>query len=256
MRQSTLTSAAVALSTVLTSHRISHAFFGGWAVIAKGADRESKDLDVLVKAEKDDIVNLLTKGMVGLKGEDVGTWMVIPQSRSDYVAFFWKATPTSTEMVLVELFIGTFKLSTISSFGKRKTNSSCLGPKTKIPSTVSLIVDGVHAVPVIDTPSLFRGKLSACAFRSKPNDCSDLIFLATSCAHQLPSDTIKKIDTKVIGMAIKRYPDLIESLEGLGISTRKAIKKVGSSDSLSSNSSGFSISGRMNEGEVQRGLFC
>ncbi|KAK6349563.1 hypothetical protein TWF696_005848 [Orbilia brochopaga] len=235
MRQSTLTSAAVALSTVLTSHRISHAFFGGWAVIAKGADRESKDLDVLVKAEKDDIVNLLTKDIKGLKGEDVGTWMVIPQSRSDYVAFFWKASPTSTEMVLVELFIG---------------------PKTKIPSTVSLIVDGVHAVPVIDTPSLFRGKLSACAFRSKPNDCSDLIFLATSCASQLPSDTIKKIDTKVIGMAIKRYPDLIDCLEGLGISTRKAIKKVGSSDSLSSNSSGFSISGRMNEGEVQRGLFC
>ncbi|KAF3938605.1 hypothetical protein ABW19_dt0201316 [Dactylella cylindrospora] len=235
MRQSTLTAAAVALSTVLTAHRITHAFFGGWAVIAKGADRESKDLDVLVKAEKEDIVNLLTMEVKGLKGEDVGSWMVIPQSRNDYVAFFWKASSSSSEMVLVELFIG---------------------PKTKIPPTVSLKVDSVHSVPIIDTPSLFRGKLSACAFRSKPNDASDLIFLATTYASQLPSDTIKKIDCKVIGMALKKYPELIESLEGLGISTRKAIKKVGSSDSLSSNSSGFSVGGRMNEGEVQRGLFC
>lgn len=114
MRQSTLTSAAVALSTVLTSHRISHAFFGGWAVIAKGADRESKDLDVLVKAEKDDIVTLLTKDIRNLRGEDVGSWMVIPQSRSDYVAFFWKPSSSAAEMVLVELFIG--KLLTHCSF--------------------------------------------------------------------------------------------------------------------------------------------
>ncbi|RVD81881.1 uncharacterized protein DFL_009728 [Arthrobotrys flagrans] len=235
MRQSTLTSAAVALSTVLTSHRITHAFFGGWAVIAKGADRESKDLDVLVKGEKDNIVELLTNDIRGLKGEDVGSWMVIPQARNDYVAFFWKPSSSSSEMVLVELFIG---------------------PKTKIPPTVLLQVDPVHAVPVIDTPALFRGKLAACASRSKPNDCSDVIFLATTYSSQLPSDTIKKIDTKVIGMAVKKYPELIDSLEGLGISTRKAIKKVGSCDSLSSNSSGFSISGRMNEGEVQRGLFC
>jgi len=235
MRQSTLTSAAVALSTVLTSHRISHAFFGGWAVIAKGADRESKDLDVLVKAEKDDIITLLTKDIQGLKGEDVGSWMVIPQSRNDYVAFFWKASPSSTEMVLVELFIG---------------------PKTKIPPTASIKDDSVHSVPIIDTPYLFRGKLSACAFRSKPNDCTDVVFLATSYSAQLPTDAIKKIDTKVIGMAVRKYPELIEVLEGLGISTRKAIKQVKSSDSLSSNSSGFSAGGRMNEGEVQRGLFC
>lgn len=130
------------------------------------------------------------------------------------------------------------------------------GPKTKIPSIAHLQVDKIHTVPIIDTPALFRGKLSACAFRSKQTDSTDVAFLATTCAAQLPLDSIKKIDQKVIGMAVKKYPELIECLEGLGICTRKAIKKVASCDSLSSNSSGFSIGGRMSEGEVQRGLFC
>ena len=106
MHQSILDCAAVALSTVFSSHKIQHAFFGGWAIISKGADRESKDLDCLVKADKEDVVQLLTQDVKGLYGEDVGVWMEIPQARSDYVAFFWKNTAAVGEMVLVEVFTG------------------------------------------------------------------------------------------------------------------------------------------------------
>jgi len=117
MHQSTLDAAAIALSTVLGSRKIQHAFFGGWAIISKGSDRESKDLDCLVKADKDEIVQLLTKDVKSLHGEDVGVWIEVPQGRSDYVAFFWKNTAAAGEMVLVECFTGMIAFSSISSVG-------------------------------------------------------------------------------------------------------------------------------------------
>jgi len=234
MHQSTLTAAALALTTVLTSHRISHAFFGGWAIIAKGAERESKDLDCLVKAEKDVVVRLLTQEVHNLAGEVVGVFMEIPQARNDYVAFFWKASAASSDMVLVELFTGS---------------------KSKFPPVVEHRLTSFVSVPIIDNLSLFRGKLSACAFRSKPTDCSDVVFLATNFAENLRKDGVKKIDSKVVGMAVSRYPELADILEPLGVSARKAVKKVSSNEKLSFSIAGFSIGARMNEGEVQRGLF-
>lgn len=235
MHQSNLTAAALALTTVLTANRITHAFFGGWAIIAKGAERESKDLDCLVKADKEVLVKLLTHDIKGLRGEDVGVFMEIPQARSDYVAFFWKASVNSSEMVLVELFTGS---------------------KTKFPPVTTHQLTSFAAVPLIDNLSLFRGKLSACAYRSKQTDCADVVFLATNFAKQLRADGVKKIDPKVIGLAVKNYPELADVIEDLGISTKKAIKKVSSSEKLTFQIAGFSIGARMTEGEVQRGLMC
>jgi len=100
--------------------------------------------------------------------------------------------------------------------------------------------------------SLFKGKLSACAHRSKPNDSLDVMYLASVFGSELPSDVSKKLDTKTVGLAVSRYPELIDTLEAMGISAKKAIKKVKSSDSLKNAS--FSAGGRMLEGDVQRGL--
>ena len=130
------------------------------------------------------------------------------------------------------------------------------GSKTKFPAVVQHQITPDQSVPVIDTLSLFRGKLSACAYRAKPSDSADVVFLATTFSKQLPSDSVKKIDGRVIGMAVQRYPELIDVLEQLGISTSKAIKAVSSLDRLSPGSKMFSIGARMSEGEVQKGLFC
>lgn len=106
MHHQVLCDAAIACSMILTAHNVPHAFFGGFAIIeaCRGngpAYRESKDIDCLVSGHKDDVVQMFE----GREG-----WMVIPQGREDYVAFFWK-NPVGGEMVLVELFVGTLPFS-------------------------------------------------------------------------------------------------------------------------------------------------
>lgn len=99
MIQERLNDAAIALHRVLTHERINFGIFGGYAIGAVGGVRESKDIDCLASVSKDQIIRLLNNR----EG-----FQVIPQSRQDYVAFFWSNRADRTNAVLVEIFCEQF----------------------------------------------------------------------------------------------------------------------------------------------------
>lgn len=96
MLQDRLNDAAIALQQVLGPASIKFAIFGGYAVTALGGVRESKDIDCVAQVTKEEAVSLLDKK---------NGFTVIPQTRQDYVAFFWSAPGDSRNNgVLVEIF--------------------------------------------------------------------------------------------------------------------------------------------------------
>ena len=93
MATSRLIEAAARLSELLTAHDIKHGIFGGLAVSACGGARESKDVDCLVIARREAVIEIL---------EATGReFLFIPQVRADHANFFWTKHKQS---VLVELF--------------------------------------------------------------------------------------------------------------------------------------------------------
>ena len=100
MIQSRLNDAAIALHRVLAAANIKYGLFGGFAVSTLGGSRESKDVDCLASASKEQITALLD-GNHGFK--------YIDQSRPDYVAFLWSEKPKDSRAVLVEIFVERFQ---------------------------------------------------------------------------------------------------------------------------------------------------
>ena len=100
MIQSRLNDAAIALHRVLAAANIKYGLFGGFAVSTLGGSRESKDVDCLASASKEQIITLLD-GNHGFK--------YIDQSRPDYVAFLWSEKPKDSRAVLVEIFVERFQ---------------------------------------------------------------------------------------------------------------------------------------------------
>ena len=100
MIQSRLNDAAIALHGVLAAANIKYGVFGGYAVTIWGGPRESKDVDCLASASKDQIIALLD-GKHGFK--------YIDQTRTDYAAFLWSEKPKDPRAVLVEIFVNQFQ---------------------------------------------------------------------------------------------------------------------------------------------------
>ena len=100
MIQSRLNDAAIALDRVLAAASIKYGIFGGFAVSSLGGPRESKDIDCLASASKEQIIALLN-GKHGFK--------YIDQARADYVAFLWSEKPKDPRAVLVEIFVDQFQ---------------------------------------------------------------------------------------------------------------------------------------------------
>lgn len=98
MHQDHLNDAAIALSRALSNAGIKFGIFGGYAITVLGGQRETKDIDCFAAPSKQVVINLLD-------GKD--GFVVVPQTREDYVAFLWSETPKSTT-VLVEVFCEQF----------------------------------------------------------------------------------------------------------------------------------------------------
>lgn len=96
---SRLNDAALAMFRILDAAGIKHGIFGGYAISTLGGPRESKDVDCIASASKQQIVAL----MDGKEG-----FQLINQSREDYVAFFWSDIPDRRNAVLVEIFVENF----------------------------------------------------------------------------------------------------------------------------------------------------
>ncbi|KAI5789285.1 hypothetical protein FPQ18DRAFT_261628 [Pyronema domesticum] len=196
MHHTLLSDAALALSRILTFHRIHHAFFGGFAILSttSSPSRETKDLDVLVSATKEHITSLLSARH---------GWLEIPQAREDYVAYFYKSPhKTNTPMVLVEMFVG--------------------HQASRFPVSQNCILKGRHMgvsyVPILDPSYLFRGKLHAAATRAKQGDALDILYLVREYGTEL-KERLDGVDKTVVKQAVQRHPELRRALEKVGIKT-------------------------------------
>lgn len=227
MHHQSLCDAAISVSAILTAHHIRHAFFGGFAILEKcgTAYRESKDIDCLVSGDKEDVIQIF---------QGRPEWMVIPQAREDYVAFFWRnPSPRSNEreLVLVELFVGV-KHSHVPRSKSHPVYSPSLG---------------AASIPILSEEFLFRGKLNACATRSKSSDVADVLFLIATFPRQVRVGG-KKIDKKVVAMALGRYPHLRIVLQRVGVPVKsKLISSIGCVETPTK---------KIGEGDVHRGLGC
>lgn len=99
MRQSRLSDAAIAVHSVLSKADLKFGIFGGYALSILGNPRETAGVDCLVAVDKQQIVDV----MDGKEG-----FVVIPQTRLDYVAFLWTERPDKREAVLVQIFCEKF----------------------------------------------------------------------------------------------------------------------------------------------------
>lgn len=218
MHHTLLCDAALALSRILTFHRIHHGFFGGFAILSTAASpaRETKDLDVLVAASKAGVTALLSARH---------GWLEIPQNREDYVAYFYRsphplssaASSTSgasdddddeeekpAPMVLVEMFVG------------HKVSS-------RFPVSQNCILRGRHMgvsyVPILDPAYLLRGKLHAAATRGKQGDAQDILYLVDEYGESL-RERLDSVDKTVVRQACLRHPELRRALEKVGVRAR------------------------------------
>jgi len=218
MQHTLLSDAALALSRILTFHRVHHGFFGGFAILSTTASpsRETKDLDVLVSATKSTITSLLSRR---------SNWLEIPQNREDYIAYFYRSPSIScassllssddedgddATMVLVEMFVG-------HQAERFPVSKNCVLRGKRM---------GVSYVPILSEEYLFRGKLNAAATRGKKGDVEDLKYLVEKYGEIIRERGLDGVDKRVVKEAVQRHPELKAVLGKVGIKTGGRLRWV------------------------------
>ncbi|KAM4054324.1 ser/Thr protein phosphatase [Hirsutella rhossiliensis] len=201
MIQARLNDAAIALHRALDTAHIIFGIFGGYAIGALGGVRESKDVDCLASVSKDEIVEILD-GKAGFQA--------IPQSRQDYVAFFWSDKTDRNNAVLVEIFCEKFP-------GSRYMMGN-------VPRR-ALVIEGLSLGRdlsyFLDPFYLFKGKLRAAATRAKFHDPADLRMLAGKYENVI-KPRAHELDHGYAGLALKRYVELERLFDRLGVDVQRA----------------------------------
>ncbi|EPE06100.1 ser thr protein phosphatase superfamily [Ophiostoma piceae UAMH 11346] len=200
-----LNDAAIALHRVLNRSGVTFGIFGGYAVSAIGGVRESKDIDCLAAVTKGQIIQLLD----GHEG-----FQVIPQSRQDYVAFFWSNQQDRKNAVLVEIFCEQFPGSQYTMKDVHGTQLSIKG--LSLGEGVSFFLDPFH---------VFKGKLRAAATRSKFHDSADLRTLGDKYTAQIKARA-HDLSSEYVGLAILRYPELELLFNRLDVDIQSAQRAV------------------------------
>ncbi|KAG6039843.1 hypothetical protein E4U41_002021 [Claviceps citrina] len=196
-----LNDAAIALHRVLSRRQIKFGIFGGYAVTTLGGFRESKDVDCIASVSKEQVIQLLN--------EKDGFYL-IPQSRADYVAFFWSDRADRNKEVLVEIFCDQFPGSRFSL-----NNVPCSAITIKGSSL------GQGDACFLEPFYLFKGKLCAAASRDKFHDSADLRVLANN-YHAALKPRAHELNPVYIGLCLRRYPELHRLFERLGVDVEKA----------------------------------
>jgi hypothetical protein len=218
MIQERLNDAAIALHRILNQANVRFGIFGGYAIGVLGGVRESKDIDCIASISKQQIITLLDKK----EGFEA-----IPQSRQDYVAFFWSDKPDRSNAVLVEIFCEQFA-------GESRQSERGIGPEQIFQGaqyTMNNIRATIHEIngqrlgsglaSFLDPFHLFKGKLRAAATRSKFHDSFDLRWLADKFEEPIKAQK-DELNLQYIGLAIKRYPELGLLFGRLGIDLAEA----------------------------------
>jgi hypothetical protein len=91
-----LNDAAIMLHLSLDDSRIKYAVIGGYAITHFGGNRQTKDIDCVANASKQQIINALDT-YAGLT--------VVSQDRDDYVGISWSDKPYHSDAVLIQHFL-------------------------------------------------------------------------------------------------------------------------------------------------------
>ncbi|KAJ5679400.1 hypothetical protein N7462_007644 [Penicillium macrosclerotiorum] len=197
MIQERLNDAAISLHRVLRRNKVSFGIFGGYAIGVLGGTRESKDIDCLASASKEQIISMMDKK---------DGFVLIPQCRQDYVAFFWCGNPPEDRYpVLVEIFCERFPGSQ-HTMKCIKTGEHILSGQ-QFGKGISCFFDPFH---------LFKGKLRAAATRSKSHDAEDLCWLADRFGTTL-KERSSELNLEYLRVAMERYPELEKMFRELNV---------------------------------------
>lgn len=217
-----LSQAATEISKILSDNGVKHGIFGGWAINVLGGERVTKDVDCLAAIGKDELLKLIVKQ----KG-----WTAIPNMREDYAALFWD--DHLERPVLVEIFIGGSHHSLFRPFTRVNSRLTFSPGSTASPADTASARRAMQAVPtqtkqvdncsiqILDVFHIFKGKLHAAADRQIFTDVQDLKYLVNTHGQYLRTNA-GQINLKVVGRAIKRYPQLADVFSRLQLNILQA----------------------------------
>lgn len=246
MIQSQLNDAAIALDKVLAAANVKYGIFGGYAISILVGPRESKDVDCLASASKQQIVALLD-GKFEFK--------YIDQARTDYAAFLWSDKPKDPRAVLVEIFVdqfqGTYDVfsGSLSELIECSFTGSQFSMSEVVPVTRSVVgqVSGTGFITLLDSVHIFKGKLRARATRNKYHDAADLRYLEGEFRADLRQKS-DQFNLEYAGLAMKRSPELERPFFRIGIGLDDAKARVAAVN--------LDFLAGPQPGDVQRGLLA
>ncbi|KAI2627629.1 hypothetical protein GGR54DRAFT_636754 [Hypoxylon sp. NC1633] len=217
--------AAIALHRILSAENIKFGIFGGYAIGVLGGFRTTKDIDCLVSATKERVVELLDNKM---------GFVWTKQVRQDYAAFLWDEPIRSNHPVLVEIFCEVFPGSVYSM--------------EDVPYSVQPIQGrslGLGVSAFLDPFYVFKGKLRAAASRSKFHDAVDMRVLETKFHAEIKSQA-EKLSLETVGLAVQRHPELALLFRRLDVDLHEAMQAAKYTDPEEFANNPI--------GDVQRGL--
>ncbi|KAL9075495.1 MAG: hypothetical protein Q9161_001567 [Pseudevernia consocians] len=215
MRKDRLSDAAIALHRAFTAENVKYGIFGGYAVSILGGPRDSKDVDCIAALSKEQVVSILSRQP---------QFTLVPQTRTDYVAFFWNDDPRfAGDHVFVEVFTEKFPGKLLFVTGSKL---------------------GKHQIAILYPFTIFKGKLRATATRSKFSDTVDLRWLEGNFPNVFQQNA-NQLNLEDVGKSIKNYPELELLFRRIGVDIEAAKAKGANTKTASSTPQ---------HGGVQRGI--
>ncbi|CEJ54796.1 hypothetical protein PMG11_01089 [Penicillium brasilianum] len=196
-----LNDAAIILHLSLDDSKIKYAVIGGYAITHFGGNRQTKDIDCIANASKQQIINSLDT-YAGLT--------VVSQDRDDYVGISWSDRPDHSDAVLIHIFCSEYPGARFPSALFRFELHEVKGD-----------VFGIGVVSFHEPFYLFKAALRAADARSNFLDSVDIRWLVQRYTTEIKVRK-HKIHPVDVGRALKQHPSLEGVLEPLGINVAQA----------------------------------
>ncbi|KAJ5443547.1 uncharacterized protein N7458_007419 [Penicillium daleae] len=201
MLTSRLNDAAILLHLSLNDNGINYAVIGGFAITHFGGNRQTKDIDCIANASKEQIIDALDTE-AGL--------VVVSQDRNDYVGVSWPDRPDRGNTVLIHIFCSVYP-------GARFPNALFRFETHEVKGDTF----GNGVVSFHEPFYLFKAALRAAGARSNFLDSVDLRWLVQRYTTEIKVRR-HKIHLVDVGRALKQHPNLEGCFDPLGIDITKA----------------------------------
>lgn len=196
-----LNDAAIILHLSLDDNRIKYAVIGGYAITHFGGNRQTKDIDCIANASKQQIINALDT-YAGLA--------IVSQDRDDYVGLSWSDKPDRSDAVLIHVFCSVYPGARFPSALFRFESHEVRGD-----------IFGNGMVSFHEPFYLFKAALRAAGARLNFLDSVDIRWLVQRYTTEIKVRK-HKIHPVDVGRALKQHPNLEGLFEPLGINVAQA----------------------------------